>query len=392
MMVRWHELIEFLRCVSKIQLSAADKEFILRFSQREVPWESIAALAEMEGVSGLLYSHLKNLGLLSTLPKSFTQSIESAYHQTKHRTLGIVAEAERLSQGFEQAGIQVIALQGLSLLSIYGDLGLRYLDDVDLMVRESDKNHLKALLREDGYQNPIDVYPDLLHKEGLKIDIHTHVLNLDRIRARSYLFPEDLTPMWERAIPIFDQTDGILILDPYDNFIALAAHVLKHSYSRLIWLVDLRELLLKLAKSNVGWDRIIERSRFWKQEKVVLYALTLMEGIFSMKAPFWVKSALGIQKLNIFERHLLRLKLRGFSSNEFRIGLWLCNIKGIGKKLEFIRETIFPKDEVMVQIFDHNSSHIKAAVCAKRFGKAIAIMGRGLIQALHLSYRSTGNE
>jgi hypothetical protein len=117
-----------------------------------------------------------------------------------------------------------------------------------------------------------------------------------------------------------------------------------------------------------------------------------MEGVFSMKAPFCVKSDLGIQKLNILERHLLRLKLRGFSSNEFRIGLWLCNIKGIGKKLEFIRETIFPKDEVMVQIFDHNSSHIKAAVCAKRFGKAIAIMGRGLIQALHLSYRSTGNE
>ena len=242
-----------------------------------------------------------------------------------------------------------------------------------------------------GYTAPYPFYPDLLYKNDILIDIHTHVLNLERVRSRRYLFPEDLTPMWEKATPMFNRHNGLLILDPYDNFVALAAHALKHSYSRLIWLADLHECLLKCANNTKGWKEMVERARFWRQERVVLYSLVLVEKIFCLDVPSWVKHQLGINRLGMLERHLIRLKLRGFSSSILCHVLWLINIKRAGDKLKFIKETVFPAGDIMAQIFGQRPQHIKGAVYAKRLGKAVIIMCEDLYKALRFSFRPNGN-
>jgi hypothetical protein len=390
-MVKWHELIEFLRCVSKMRLSAEDKEFILRFSQREAPWQSIAALAEMEGVAGLVYYQLKDLCLLGRLPASFTRQIENSYRQARETTVTVIDEAKALSKRLEQRGIPVVALQGLSLLSIYKDPGLRPLSDVDLMIERNHKEALTALLREEGYHNPIVTHPDIFYRDGIKIDIHTHVLNLDRIQTRSYLFPEDLASMWERAVPIFDQTHGILVLDPIDNFIALAAHALKHCYSRLIWMVDLHELMLEWGSTINTWKEMVERARFWRQKRVVLYALVLMEKMFHQKIPLWVEGNLGSKTLNTLEKYLLRLKLEGFSSGELSTALWLFNISGVTKKLKFMRETIFPSKEIMPQLFPQSPWEKKRIIYAHRLARAVASLGKSMGKALAFSVWSGSN-
>ncbi|MBC8459499.1 MAG: nucleotidyltransferase family protein, partial [Deltaproteobacteria bacterium] len=331
-MLSRQETVRFIRCISKTHLSQADMDHMLHFLKKDVPWDYLGALAEMEGIAGLLYYRLKTSDLVDYLPKSFIGRLENTYRQTKKHTLAILAKAEALSSSFEEAGISVLALQGLSLVKVYGDPGLRPLGDADLMVKPCHKGKLKRLLYEAEYRMPSFMYPDLLCQDGIWVDIHTHILNLERIRSRQYLFPEDLAPMWVRAIPFFDKSGGLLLLDPYDNFIALAAHALKHSYSRLIWLVDLYESLLKWAGNTGGWEGMIERAYFWRQEKVVLYALILMERIFDLKVPLWVKDYLGIRKLNILEKQVIRMKFKGFSSGELCYVLWLFNIKGIKRK------------------------------------------------------------
>jgi len=368
-------------------------DHVFRFVKKEVPWDHLVILAGIQGVDGFVYYHLNRLGLLNSLPESVSGQLEGSYGRTRKHTLAILNEAQVLSARIEQARIPVIALQGLSLINtLYSEPGLRQLGDMDLMVKPGDKNRLKGLLFQEGYGSPYPTYPDILFKSEVLVDIHTHVLNLDRIESRRYIFPENLAPMWEKAIPFFNQPNGILTLDPCDNFIALAAHALKHSYSRLIWLADLHECLLRWVNNANRWGEMVGRARFFRQERVVLYALILVERIFDLKIPFWVKRELGIRKLGMLERHLLRLKLRGFSSNELCIGLWLCNIKGIGKKLKFIKETLFPKDEIMSQIFERSSRTTNASVYAKRIGQGISLVGENLRLALALSFRSGGNK
>jgi len=384
------ETARFIRCISKTHLSQADMDHMLHFLQKDVHWDYLRALAEMEGVAGLLYYHLKALDLLDYLPKSFIERLGNTYNQTKRHTLAILSKVEALASKLEGAHIPVLALQGLSLVSIYKNPGLRPLGDADLMVKANHKGKLKSILWGTGYRMPSFMYPDLLCQDGIWVDIHTHILNLERIRSRQYLFPEDLAPMWVRAIPFFDKSGGLLLLDPYDNFIALAAHALKHSYSRLIWLVDLYESLLKWAGNTGGWEGMIDRAYFWQQEKVVLYALILMERILDLKVPLWVKDYLGIRKLNILEKQVIRMKLKGFSSGELCYVLWLFNIKGIKRKLKFFKETLFPKDKIMNQIFPHKSGTNKGLIYLRRIINMIIILWRNLRQALIFSFRAGG--
>jgi putative nucleotidyltransferase-like protein len=388
-MLAWQDLIKFIQSVSRKQLSRADVDHVFRFVKKEVPWDHLVILAGIEGVDGFVYYHMNRLDLLNSLPKSVLHKLEESYARTRKRTLAILNEAETLSIRLEHARIPVIALQGLSLIkTLYQDPGLRQLGDMDLMVKPGDKDRLKELLCQAGFCTPYPNYPDILSKSDVLIDLHTHVLNLDRIKSRRYLFPENLVPMWEKAIPLFNQANGLLILDPCDNFIALAAHALKHSYSRLIWLVDLYELFIKWANNANGLDEVIGRARFWHQERVVLYALILLESLFDLKMPFRVKRELGILELGLLEKHLIRLKLRGLSSNELCIALWLFNIKGVGKKLKFIKENLFPEDEIMDQIFDKNSRTNKTSVYVKRIGQGITLVSENIRRALALSFGS----
>lgn len=289
--------------------------------------------------------------------------------------------AKALSDKLEQVGIPVLALQGLSLTKLYGDAGLRPLYDMDLMVKPGHKGRLKELLKQAGFHAPHPEYPDILGKGAVLVDIHTHILNLDRINNRRHIFPMDLTFMWKRAVPLFDKQDGFLYLDPFDNFVALAAHALKHSYSRLIWLVDLHECLLELTGDPGGWEEIVKRTRFWQQEKMVLYALILVESILGLQVPLRIKHELGIARLNILEKYILRLKIRGFSSNGLCEILWLCNIKGAGNKLKFIKETVFPRDEIMAQIIQDKSWAGKRSGYTRRVADFICLVSSNLYRA-----------
>ena len=390
MMVGCDEMVKFIRCVSRIHLRESDKDIIADFLNKEVPWEHLVPLAELDGVAGLMYHHLIH-PCLGEPPKPTLKQLENITLKNTKHSLAIIVAARALSARLAQVGTPVVALQGLSLIRLYKDPRLRPLWDVDLMVRHRDREGLKKLLLEAGYRVQISAYPDLLSRDGVWVDIHTHILNLERIQTREYIFPRDLTPMWQRAVPLFDESSGLLTLGPFDNFIALAAHALKHGYSRLNWLVDLHESLLELAVKPDGWEELLKRTRFWHQERIVLYALILVERIFDMKIPTRVKGDLGIHGLSILEKHLIRLRVRGFSSPMLCNGLWVANVKGIGNKLRFIKETLLPRGEVMDQIRHDGAWGTEGPVYAKRLADAAITVWKDLHRAVGFSFWTGGN-
>jgi len=389
----WQETVRFLKSISKINLLPSERDGIAAFfaSRNDMPWEPIAHLAETEGIAGLLYRHLKSANGIAP-PEAFLKRLETLYHQTTFATRAVLEEAKRLSGVLEQDNISVIAIQGLSLIDLYGDTGLRPFGDMDILVQPSRKERIKHLLKKIGFQVSNDVYPDLFYKTGIWIDIHTHVLNLDRIRARQYLFPKDLNVLWDRAVPFFSASKGLLRLEPHDNFIMLSAHTLKHGYSKLIWLVDLHESLLKIAERTDGWEAVVERARFWHQEKTVLYSLIILEGMFGTRFPDRVKKKLGIHKLGKMEEYLLRLKLKGFASTEYYMALCFFSIRKIRHKIGFIKETIFPRDEIMTQIFpqeSHRTRRTRLSHIAHRASTAMSLLYGNTVQALRLTSRKT---
>ena len=379
------DMIRFIRCLSIKRPREADQRFIQNYLKKDIPWDYLLTTAKWEGVSGLLFSHLKSPRLINDVPQKVIRCLENIYLATDAQNRASLSKIESLSHRLGDAKLQVMAIQGLSIVDIYAEPGLRPLGDVDLMVLPDSKGRFRKVLWEAGYTLPDFRYVDLYTKGGLWIDIHTHILNLDRIKSRKYLFPEDLTSLWERAVPFSEKLPLFLRPEPVDNFIALAAHALKHSYSRLIWLVDLHELLLK----GLSWRKLTARARFWRQDKVVLYALILMEGFFHLNVPLTVKDDLGAKRLNGLEKHVLRLTIEGFFSGQTCYALWLCNIKGLPNKIRFVRESVFPGDQVMAQIFPKRSGRADWVDYVKRAGGMLAMIFRTFHQAVLYSLKDS---
>lgn len=349
--MRWQDVTDFFRRIARTRLSREDRAYLTGFVRQDVSWEAVVALAEMEGIAGLLDYHLKQTGADGQLPEPARRRLDSLRRVTADRTRAALSVAKSLSAPLSAARLPVVMLQGVSLFDLYPDPGLRPLGDLDVMVRPRQKEALKDLLSAQGFRSLQGAYPDLLTRNDLSIDVHSHILNLDRIETRSLIFPENLAAMWRASVPLFPGTPDLRRLDPFDNFIALAAHALKHSYARLIWLVDLNELALLLSRQSGGWRKLGEHARRWRQQKIVAYALILLEGLFGLSVPGKVKKTMGFDRLNVVERHLLRLRREGFSSTLLCNALWLQNIRGAGNRIRFIRETVYPKPPVMRQIF-----------------------------------------
>lgn len=355
---------QFLYHIAKIQLTEDDKNYIQGYLAQDVSWSGIVKQADIEGISGLLYFQLKNHGF--KIPPEIEHILKDNYRRITLRTMTNISQLRQISKLAMENQIPVIVLQGLSLNNLYKDPGLRPFLDIDLMVKPCHYEALIRILHKDGFNRVLPQYPHYLYSGGCTIEVHTHPLEVERINSRRYIFPLDIDAMWENAVPFFDQSTHLFRLDPYDNLIALAAHTLKHSYSKLIWLTDIHELVLAISADEHHWDKIINRARFWYQERVVLYALILVEQVFGLNIPGWVKQKLGIKRLSSIEKFILRLRVNGFRSSIFCIILWLYSIKGLIPRFKFVMETVFPRGEVMHQIFPEESSKSKLIIILKR--------------------------
>jgi hypothetical protein len=323
-------------------------------------------MAEAEGVSGLLYRRLKRCPP-GSVPIPILRRLHNKTLEIATASKELQGLAQSISKRFHQEGVDTMALQGLSLLNLYPDPGLRPLGDMDILVKPSDRNRIPLLLAELGFGVPDPEYPNIFYNNRHWLDIHSHALNLDRVNTRRYLFPSDLTLLWESATLQAENSSHLLIADPRDNVVLLSAHALKHAYSRLIWLVDLHESILKLVASDKnGWDAMVSRAQRWHQEKSVLYGLIMLQGTFGFNSPKWVLKTLGIHRLTAAEKYLLRLKRKGFTSSLWCPLMNLFSIKGIGNRLKFGWENLFPRQDVMAQIFVNHPGKSRAMLMVPR--------------------------
>ena len=379
-MIYWEDMKRFIRVISRIHPDSNQEKFILHFLGQDVPWEQLILLAQSEGVDGMVYHHLCHLDGVS-IPEAHWHCLRDMYLGYQRNRANIIKEAQFISEHLQQNKLSAIALQGLSLIQIYDTPGIRPMGDMDILVKPDERDRVVNLLQDIGYQIPNPVYPDNLIKNRLWLDVHTHILNLDRIRSRQYVFPMDLSALWNRAQPLFKSSTGILKSDPIDNFVLLSLHALKHSYSRTIWLVDLYESLQGIVSQADGWNRLIKRARYWQQERIVSYGLTVLEGILGVTTPEWVKKKIKFKQLGPIEKYLLRLRIKGFNRPEYYIALWFLSIKGIRNRLEFLRETVFPQDDTMEQIYMKSSTHNRLARWIGRLIQSVILLGNGIKQA-----------
>lgn len=164
-------------------------------------------------------------------------------------------------------GIVPVAVKGLDFLHrLYGRPDERSLDDVDLLVAESDFYRAIAALEKAGYRLPPE--PEKTHwlRTSFEIPLESPPplplsldLHWDLGQKRRYRIEPGR--LLERAAPLALGPHRILRLEDHDAAAYLLVHQLKHYFDRrLKWAVDLGRLS---ALPGFDWNLVAERLREW---------------------------------------------------------------------------------------------------------------------------------
>jgi hypothetical protein len=270
----------------------------------------VVSFSQVEEVAPLLYWQLAKSEKLQYLPKAGSDILRATYYSTRMQNEQNICELDRLIGLFHQAGIRVAALKGISLvLTIYPDIGLRQMADVDLLVPASRISAAVQLVKSYGYADT-EVEPEAI--PGLiqlfagevslkKIEMPFTMLELHNslLADTSFTYAVPVEWFWEQTKPVSHSQVGenleqLYILSPEAQLLYLAAHAMLKHGSRsapLRWFYDL-DLLVRFYSADINWDLILRQARLFQWSSSLYAALAQTHDYFNTRVPEQVLSTL----------------------------------------------------------------------------------------------------
>ncbi len=315
----------------------------------EFDQERLIRLAHKEGMTGLLYKSLKKAGILGFLGHPRIQQLQSFYYLTVQNNLQVTHDLKEILHHADEKGVRVVLLQGIALLEkIYTDIGLRPLTDIDLWVLPEKRGVFDALMRQLGYRRDA-VYPNTFAKDKTIVDINSHILWADRIKSRRHLLAKSQRALYHN-IKISNFGDAPAgYLNDVDLVLYLSLHAFKHSASRLVWLVDIKQLIAGWQASD--WKAFFERARELGLVSIVCDMLYLLAHLFNLKPPDDIQATVAGRRPGWLKRVILERRLNGRPLPDWAPLVLFTAGKNLMTRVYFVFETLFPRPPVLRQIF-----------------------------------------
>jgi hypothetical protein len=314
-----------------------------------VDMDRLIDLAVKEGLGGFLYKSLLKAGLLETVNPQHKQQLYTLYYLTVRTNIKLLHALNTILEELNKQAIDIALLQGMALLQeAYQDFGLRPMKDMDLWVLPHNYQQLvDALIRLRFERDRF--YPNLFRKGEIILDIHTHLLWADRIKARDYLLSKRQEVIFQNSEKINCDGRQVLCLGAQDHFLYLGLHALKHNFERLIWLVDIKSLVAEWKP--IDWEALIKRAEELGHKKTLRYVLYLLEHLFENRLPSEISSFLNHWKPGYLEKKILHRRIEGRSIPTWAQLIMISNGRRFRERLSFFYETLFPRPEVLRQVF-----------------------------------------
>jgi hypothetical protein len=310
-------------------------------------------LAVKEGMGGFFYRGLSKAGALDRLSGEYRARLESIYYQTIRLNLKLLHDVKKVLRQLDKDKIRVVLMQGISLLpQVYSDIGLRPMKDIDLWVMPEEFRALTNALIGLGFQKG-KLYPKTFKKGDTCIDIHTHLLWADRIKARSKLLKKDQQFVFNDARTIEVEGQKALILNPYDQVLYLSLHAIKHYAERLIWLVDVKSIIRDWKPSQ--WVEFKKRAVELGLENVISYSKFLLSDLLNYQLPAEAQLLLENLRPGFLEKIVLKKRKKEGALPVWSTLLLLPGGKGWRQRVAYTFEELFPRPEVLRQVFAYHS-------------------------------------
>jgi hypothetical protein len=223
--------------------------------------------------------------------------------------------------------------------------------DIDLWVQRKDYSNFTCILEDFGYQRD-PLYPHTFRKGPTTLDLHTHILGGDRIKTRRLLLAKGQECIYQQTRVIEFEGERVRTLGKYDQVLYLCLHALKHNVERLMWLADVQNLVVHWNGSH--WKALMDRAKELGQERCVVYVGFLLVHLLGFQPPKEVHQILAKRKLHALEKRVLRQRVTKGTLPPWSHLLLFSPGKRVHKTIPYILETLFPRPEIMRQVFEHS--------------------------------------
>lgn len=324
-------------------------------------WPQALRIAFAENLQGFM---LKAAPCLHA-PRGVVRMLENAYFTCLAQNIRTIEAIKELEPYLEAKGISAMVFKGAALIgSTYEDPGLRPMEDIDLMARPGEQQGLMDVLRQAGFVLEPH-FPGLFVKDTMRIDLHVHPLNADRVAARADLLGLDSAALFSRSLPFRPGMTHVRRPSDADHVLILAQHIVKHSFSKLIWLEDIRRLVGKQDFS--GLVRLNQVIHEYRQARPMAYASYLSTRI--MGKPLYspeISISPPFVRFTRLEKALLNLRVSGRSMGDWGHLLWIFCLPDKRLYARFCAQMLFPAPKALARENPGSTGQSRRLLYARR--------------------------
>jgi hypothetical protein len=269
-----------------------------------LPWPGVLHLARSQGIAPLLYSILQHHQ--APLPAAVRDAFEESYYRVAAANTLRFQELAGVLAALSAAAVPVLLLKGAALAeSVYGNLALRPMVDLDLMVPRDRIEQVPSLLEPLGYRllpGPAGhPFPFTTRYGGeimlrndrslwpVQLDVHWNLLAIWWMDHTTRL---DVDALWQNARPLLLSGASVLQFCPEDALLHLCLHAgAGHSYAQLLNFIDIDRLVA--VYQQLDWDQFVQRARRFQIGASVYFALQFTRDLLHTPIPPRVMADLG---------------------------------------------------------------------------------------------------
>ena len=242
-----------------------------------------ARAASDQRIGTLLWRALGAAGSLDALGPD-RATLGDLVETLKMEALLLLPRAVALAVGpLTEVGLEPVVFKGPAVAARYPEPGMRPMDDIDLLLPESDHQHALEALGRAGWQvtRPgVGGHYDtvLSHREVPSYLLEVHY-GLEQPSERPTALDSDV--LWARRQPLQCAGTPAFGLPPAEEIVVLAAHAGKphHRFVRLVWIADLAMIVGHAEEQHnpIDWERVLAVARDARCVPVVGVALAMAE-------------------------------------------------------------------------------------------------------------------
>lgn len=226
-----------------------------------IDWMQVVHLAHVHGVGPLLHHAWSHPP--AAIPPNVLTKLLAVRRQHAIRTLVGLRERDQVLRALAEADVPCLVLKGGALARRwYGDVSLRPLADIDLLVRPSDVDRARQILQTIGYRRGTKGGPSYhdpplaLPGSPSSVELHYELTNLPLLHAM------DFDDLYARALILDDQNGLVCTLGPEDTLLHLCIHTLRHIDGEGGWtLLQLSDIARHVTVFHLDWEVFEQRSQ-----------------------------------------------------------------------------------------------------------------------------------